>query len=125
MLVRQFGKGDSEICHRQFAVMGGLFIQPRRVNPLGVRLLALVLAPIGIKGVAQDREQPGAHIGAGLEAFDIGPGLDDRVLHHVIGQRHIACQADRKGAQRRQMCGQRITWVSGVSDHILRRGGCH
>lgn len=78
------------------------------MDTLGIRLLALALALVRIKCVTQDREQPSAHIRARCKAFDMGPSLHDRILHHVIGKGDIAGQADGKSPQRRQMRGQGI-----------------
>jgi hypothetical protein len=49
--------------------------------------------------IAQDREQPRRHVGAGLERVDIGKGTEQRFLHEIVGAVDIAAQRNRKGAQ--------------------------
>src|SRR5262249_1796080 len=47
-----------------------------------------------------------AHVGAGLEAFDIGERFNERVLHQIVGQRWVVREGARKRAQARQQLDQ-------------------
>jgi hypothetical protein len=65
--------------------------------------------------VAQDGEQPGVQVGAGLETVDVLPGPHDRVLDEVVGPVGAVRERDRKGAQARD-CGE-----EGVADVVRNR----
>ena len=65
-----------------------------------------IAAHVGEVGVAQDHEGPGAHRGAGLEPVLRRPGLEQRLLHQIIGKVGPPAQPARKGAQVRHHRGQ-------------------
>ena len=64
--------------------------------------LELAMAQLRVVAVAQDREQPRLQVAAGLELLAVGPRLEHRVLHQIVGARRIAAQRAAEGAQRRQ-----------------------
>jgi hypothetical protein len=86
--------------------------KPGRQRPVAVLDLARLLSHLGIELVAQDGVQPGPQIGAGLEARMIGPRLDQRLLHQIIGAGRIPAQRDGKGSKRRdggyQLVAERV-----------------
>jgi hypothetical protein len=75
--------------------------RPAEQRAVGVLDLALLLAHLGIEVVAQDGEQPGAQVGALLEGIEVGPRLDQRLLHQVVGDIDIAGQRQREGPEAR------------------------
>ena len=93
LFIGQLFKRPAEIAHLKVPVMGRLFRHAFGERAIYIRDLAFDLATTGVVGVAQDCEQPGTHVGANLKFLDIGPGLDHRVLNHVIRRGAIARQA--------------------------------
>src|SRR3984893_19420766 len=75
------------------------------VTSVGVFDFAPPLAVFGAEQVAQDREQPRRHIGAGLETVDMGEPPQQGFLHQVVGavditaQRNGECAKARHGGQ--------------------------
>jgi len=65
-------------------------------------ILAPTLADLGVIGVAQDGEQPGAQVRARIELVHVGQGLEQRFLDQIVSFRAIARQRPREGAQRRK-----------------------
>jgi len=92
--------------------MVGLGRQPAGMDAIDIGNLAPGLAAGRIEGVAQDGEQPGAQVGAALEAVDIAPGLEDGVLHQIVCRRRIARQAERKGTQSAEMGHQLVARIN-------------
>ena len=98
-------------------VLRRLRLQRLGIVALGVLHLAPPLAIVGAEQVAQDGEQPGRQVRAGLERVDIGDGAQQRLLHQVVGTVAITGKRDRERAQagdRRQNVVARVL-VRGIS----------
>jgi hypothetical protein len=120
LLVGQLLERAAEVGQREAAVMARLLGDLLGQDAFGIRHLAAGLAAFGIEGVAQDREQPGAHVGAGLELVDVGPRLDHRVLHEIVCPRDVAGERQGEGAHRLEM---RHDLVLGIGRPRLARFG--
>ena len=82
-------------------VLIGLRLQRFRVMPIAVLDLAPALAIFRTEVIAQNGEQPGGHVGAGLEGVDIGERTQQRFLHQVIRTIHVPTQGNRECAEAR------------------------
>jgi hypothetical protein len=100
LLDRQLLERAPEVGERQPPVVRRLLGDLLGQHALGIRHFAPRLAALRVEGVAQDREEPCAHVGPGLELVDVGPRLYDRVLHEIVGTRHVPRQRQREGAHR-------------------------
>src|SRR6185437_10133513 len=69
------------------------------VDAVCIRHLATALAILRIIGVAQDGDEPGAHIGAGDEAPRIAPSLQHGFLQEIVGLVERARKRHREGPQ--------------------------
>ena len=85
VLGRKLAKGAQEFRHGDPPVMVGQGDQGGGMVAIAVLHVMLALAQAGIKGVAQDGEQPSAQVAARLKAVKGGIGLDHRVLHQIFG----------------------------------------
>jgi hypothetical protein len=74
------------------ALLAGMDRQAGRQRPVAIFDLARLLAHLRIELVAQDGVEPGPEIGPRLEARMIGPGLDQGLLHQVVGTGGVAAQ---------------------------------
>ena len=82
------GKGIGDVDESEMVLLRGG--RGHRLLPAFVQahLLALGLADVADVGVAQDRVEPGAEVGAFLELVLVGPGPQHGLLHQVID--HVA-----------------------------------
>lgn len=71
------------------------------MGPVGIRHFETVLAATVEEAVAQDREQPGRQAGAGDELVPVLPGLEQGVLHHVVGVGPVMGEGQGVAAQPR------------------------
>ena len=91
--------------------MPGLLGMHRKIGGLAavaVLHLAAPAAALGEIGVAQDGEEPRAQVGAFLEAVHAVPGLEQRLLHQVVGALDVAAQGDGERAQVRHQPQHRL-----------------
>ena len=66
-----------------------------------VLYFAAPLAVIRAEQVAQDGEQPGRHVGTGLELIEMRERPQQRFLNEVVRFVHVAAKRNRKGAEPR------------------------
>ncbi len=81
--------------------------------------LAALLAHLRIELVAQDREEPGLEIGAGLERVLLVPRLHEGFLHEIVGAVEGARQRRREGTQVRDD-GDEFFAKVGVLRHVAQ-----
>src|SRR5215210_5792477 len=109
MLWRKF----CECLAQVLEITSGTLIRGRaklaRIGPIRVRNFVLGPPALGVEEVAQDREQPRAHVRARLERLDVGQGAHDGVLHEVVGMIRAVGQRQREGSQARQCPEQGLT----------------
>src|ERR1700674_4186056 len=85
LIRRQLGERGAEFLELDAAGLLGLGFQSLRIGAFTVGDLATTLAIFRAEKIAQDREQPSRHIGAGLERIEVRPGAQKGFLHEVIG----------------------------------------
>ncbi len=54
---------------------------------------------LGVKGIDENAEKPGAHIGARFKFVEATPGKQERFLHQIFRGKGIARQPDCKTKQ--------------------------
>src|SRR5690625_4357643 len=115
LLVREAGGADKDQClallgiqllergaqvtHSHMPVLRRLDGQICRHLAVDILDLAFSFAQFGIICVAQDREQPCTDIRSRLKALLFFPGLDQRLLHQILGTNLVADQGSRKCAE--------------------------
>ena len=90
MFLQNLGQRDAKFLH-----FHPTFLRRRRRDAIGAETVAVsnfaAASSVDRKiGVAQNREQPGAQVGAGLEMVGVGPGLEQRLPHEIVGPVHIS-----------------------------------
>ena len=99
LIRRQLRQRLAEFAQLYFAKLLGLRLQ--RIGVMAVSILDLTpaLAIFRAEVIAQDGEQPGRHVGAGLERVDIGERAQHRLLHQIIRAIHVPAERDRECTQ--------------------------
>src|SRR3569833_1529326 len=99
MLIGQAGERGLQRTHGHAPVLGRGREQGGGVLALLVGHLAAAAHDGRVVGVSQNGEEPGPEIGARLELGPVGPGLDQGVLHQVVGVRGVVAERPGKGAK--------------------------
>ena len=83
------------------ALLIWMSFEVRGEGPIYVLHLPLVLEVLGVKEIAQDREEPCIEVRAALEFTDISQGAQDRALHQIVSPISAVGERDGKCAQAR------------------------
>src|SRR3981189_2109012 len=95
----QLGERGAEFLELDAAGLLRLGFEGLRIGAFTVGDLATTLAIFRAEKIAQDREQPCRHVGAGLERIEVRPGAQKSFLHEVVSTIDITGQRNRKGSQ--------------------------
>jgi hypothetical protein len=108
LLDRKLGQRDGHVLQVQMPVLFRRAEQGSRQGPVRILHLALPLAVACVELIAEDREQPGLQVGAGLEALDMGQASHDGFLNQIVGAVDIPGERDREGPQARDHLDHRL-----------------
>src|SRR4029077_1622903 len=95
-----------------------LRLQRFRMMTVAVLDLTPALAILRTEVIAQNSEQPGGHVGTGLEGVDIGECAQQRFLHQVIRAIPVPTQRNRECAE----AGHRTK--NGFANRLVHRHYC-
>src|SRR6476659_3216457 len=99
LVVRQLGQSGTKILHLHMAVLLGMGGKRCGVAPVRVLDLAAAFAALGEIGVAQDGEQPCLEVSPFAERVEMVPGLEQGLLHKVVGTLPVAAKRHGKRAK--------------------------
>src|SRR5258705_2776475 len=109
LVLRELGEGDLELFEVKVGKLRSLL--GKRCSEAAFRIgdLARQLTELGVKSIAQDREEPSPQIGARRVARAVRPRLDQRFLDEIVGPIRISGYRPRKCSQTRYLAQQPIT----------------
>ena len=95
----QKGQGAQQLCVLDTGHLLRSYAQPSRMLVIRVFNLAAALSMAAVEKIAQDREQPSLEVRPRLEAVQVSPGPQDRLLDKIISVVAVVQERDREAPQ--------------------------
>jgi len=110
-------EGSAEVLHVQVSLLARMNGKLGSLGAVAILDLAATTTALGEICVAQNGKEPRTQVGALLEAVQVVPCLEQRLLHQIVGALDVAAQRHGESAQVWDQAQQRLFERDGLGIH--------